>query len=507
MKINRIIFILMIAGFFCFTKIHASQETKPLVDKANGYSLDLPFDVEFDFSFNPIFVKAQSNSFYVTISKEESPYEDIDYYIDYYLNRFMLNKEYQESNNIIFKENITKFYNNYNMQIISLVLDKMNENKFDAYTYVIIKTGSSTFYRLMFKYNSKDETFATKLETALSSFNIFKPTEKATYNMDFKPIIPETWSEETLKLYNDIKNLDEIKWGIYVNDIYKDGINLTIPEIEQKIEYKFPFILSYVHFNKDFPTEFMNKIYSQGKIVELTYQITYSDNRNLFNYTPNLDIYRGLKDDEIRKFAKSAKEFGHPFLFRLNNEMNTDWTSYSGIVNMSDPEIYIDNWHRFYRIFEEEEVNNVIWIFNPNDLNFPPCNWNNFLAYYPGNQYVQMIGLTGYNTGTYYQQEMGEHWREFNNIYDNIQRKYQPFFNEFPWIITEFSSSSVGGDKVKWISNMFKHIDKYKNIKIAVWFSFADYDFRHDKNGQVARPYWLDETPETIEEFKKGLKN
>ena len=69
-------------------------------------------------------------------------------------------------------------------------------------------------------------------------------------------------------------------------------------------------------------------------------------------------------------------------------------------------------------------------------------------------------------------------------------------------MITEFASSSIGGDKAKWITDMFEHIDKYNNIKIAVWFSAADYD----ENGVAARPYWLDETDETLNAFKQGIQ-
>ncbi|MBQ4543848.1 MAG: hypothetical protein IJA19_06750 [Clostridia bacterium] len=54
---------------------------------------------------------------------------------------------------------------------------------------------------------------------------------------------------------------------------------------------------------------------------------------------------------------------------------------------------------------------------------------------------------------------------------------------------------------------MFDCIDKYENIKIAVWFSYADYDYRPEHKGKVARPYWLDETEETLNAFKNGIKH
>ena len=57
------------------------------------------------------------------------------------------------------------------------------------------------------------------------------------------------------------------------------------------------------------------------------------------------------------------KEYHHPILFRLNNEMNTDWTSYAGIITLLDPDIFIASWKRLYEIFQQEQVDNCIWIF------------------------------------------------------------------------------------------------------------------------------------------------
>ena len=73
-------------------------------------------------------------------------------------------------------------------------------------------------------------------------------------------------------------------------------------------------------------------------------------------------------------------------------------------------------------------------------------------------------------------------------------------------MITEFGSSSYGGDKVAWIENMFDCIDDFDNLKVAVWWSYADFDTREGKEGIAARPYFLDETSETLEAFAKGRK-
>ena len=115
--------------------------------------------------------------------------------------------------------------------------------------------------------------------------------------------------------------------------------------------------------------------------------------------------------------------------------------------------------------------------------------------------------MTGYNTGTYYHDVTGEIWRSFPEIYDAIENEYTPYFSGFSWIITEYASSSYGGDKAAWITEMFDCFDDYPNIKVAVWFDAADYDYRPGKEGIAGRPYWLAETEETLNAYKEGMKD
>lgn len=479
-------------------KIYETDSSYRFVNYAEGFYFDVSKD--FEFHYDRPYITAQSENAKIVVTREWAFDRNVDEYISHYLNRFILSKQYQAENNITLAEHT----DNGKIEIITAVINDLDTSDFDKYTYAFIKTNTQNFYRLMFKYNSQDINFEEQIQKTLKTFKYFSPKGAIDIKTDFEPFIPDDWSFETRELYDEIRKDNQLTWGIFTHDIYETGINETVPELEKKLDYKFPVILSYLQFGSEFPTEFMLKNHSDERLVELTYQITLSNNEELFGYTPFLDVYRGNMDEELRRFAREAKKFGHPFLFRLNNESNSDWTSYSGVVNMSDPEIYVEIWRRVYRIFEEEGVDNAIWIFNPNDRNYPPCNWNDFTAYYPGNEYVHMLGITGYNNGTFYKYEK---WREFTTIYDEIYAHYMPHFSKFPWIITEFSSSSVGGNKALWIKNMFDNLHKYPEIKIAVWFSYADFKVHNDEEKIVSRPYWLDETEETVNEFKKGLKN
>ena len=122
--------------------------------------------------------------------------------------------------------------------------------------------------------------------------------------------------------------------------------------------------------------------------------------------------------------------------------------------------------------------------------------------YYPGDKYVDIVGMTAYNTGTYYA-EIGETWQTFKELYQDLYTEYDVRFGQ-PLMITEFASASKGGDKAQWIRDMFRDIQNYPNIKVAVWWDGCDYDPSKEER-TVARSYVIDETEEILKVFRENL--
>ncbi|MBR2934032.1 MAG: hypothetical protein IKB79_00370 [Oscillospiraceae bacterium] len=505
-------------------KVLSDDKLTRLVNYAHGYQLDMPAGAEFDFSLSPLYITGKADSFDVTVSREKADYQSlkdvvtfelstflpwffedntVENYVYYYEYRFLLDEGWQKNNGVTTTSWTDDAVNAY---FVEAQVDELPDELYDGYLYVNYFTSSREYLRVMFRYQKEDTATRDALVALAKNTRIFDPVGTAVYHTDYHPDLTDVkWSQETSDLFASLNDFSSSPdWGIFLQDFYINGFEGELTEMERALDYTFPVILYYRHLpTHEFPTDVMQENYEAGRLVELTLQLTDNNNMDMFAKSPLLDIYRGKMDEQVRAWARAAADFGHPFLFRLNNEMNSDWTSYGGVVNLADPAIFTAVWQRIYRIFEEEGVDNCIWIYNPNDRQAPPSNWNNSLAYYPGNEYTQMIGVTGYNNGTYYT-KWAEEWREFDVIYDLIWDEYHPRFAAFPWIITEFASSGIGGDKVAWINNMFEHIGDYPNIRMAVWFSFADFD---DANGGVpARTYWLDETPETLEAFRQGLK-
>ena len=476
-------------------------------DDVIGFALGLPADaVRVDYIVPGVAV-FEGEGFRVSVSREWSVEADVAQYVGYYFNRFVLDEDYRRANGLTLLGHASG--PEYDRIELRIDTDAVSGNRveLDTYIYANFFTSTQSFYRVMMKYDSTSAVAAHMPSTVTDTFYSYRGQEIGESDKHFAPVANPNWNDETHSLYERISNTDDVMWGIFTQHVESEGIDVTIPAMEEKLGAKFDVILNYEPITYDgysvlFPTEFMEKAHADGKVIELTYQLTHNNNENLFEASPSLELYKAGDNETIRRFARAAAEFGHPFLFRLNNEMNSDWTNYSGVVNLQDPDIYVETWRTIFNIFEEEGAHNAIWIWNPHDRSYPPAEWTHYLAYYPGDEYVHMLGITGYNNGDYYAQRYNEYWREFDEIYGLIIEELGGRFDAFPWIITEFGSSSFGGDKAKWIDGMFDAIGKYERIKVAVWFSYADFD----DDGTIARPYWLDETEETLEAFRRGLQ-
>lgn len=493
-------------------EIQIGNNRKYMINHSRGYAVGFPRDAEFDFSTAQEYITVNCKDMTAVISKEYSTYETGDMtkqFVDDYLHKYLLDEKYLQENKITLHKNAVEKIGDYWIQMVAVSRTPApdSEVKYNTYVYCYIYTYSTMFYRIMFKAPEYNDELLEEVYRTLYSFStdvgFIGKSETFT---DFKPKIPDYWSDETKEFYNELVNSKNCKWGIYCPLAVYNNDFTKINEVEEKLDAKFEGVLEYKYFFEDIPVEGIKSAYEQGKIVELTVQTSTVMNEFLDGYNPVFDIIDGRYDYRFEIMAHQIKEIGHPILFRLNNEMNSDWTSYGSSACLDDPQIYVELWRRIYDIFKESGVDNAIWVFNPNDESFPPCGYNSSMAFYPGDEYVQVFGVTGYNTGTYYDELNGEKWRTFKEIYENIMKKHHHVYDKFPWIITEFASSSVGGDKVKWIEDMFLDIKNFPNIKMAFWFNSADMDTREEFLGTVARPYWLDETPETTKAFSDGLK-
>lgn len=283
----------------------------------------------------------------------------------------------------------------------------------------------------------------------------------------------------------------DLRWGIFQKSALTNNME-ELKTLENELGYSFYFLVWYKSLGSPFPLQELQTAYKNHKYVELTLQYPVSQNLTY-------DILNGKYDAYLRDYALQLKKFGHPVLLRLNNEMNGEWCSYSSIYSSKDTDLFREVWQHIYILFKQEGADNALWVWNPNDKSFPGFKWNDAINYFPGDDYVDIIGLTGYNTGTYYP---GEVWRNFDDIYKTLYSAYNGAF-DYPFMITEFGCNNIGGDKKEWIKNMFNQMKKFNRIKAAIWFNSIDLD----NTGKPARTYRIDKDKVILQTFSNGLRS
>ncbi len=457
----------------------------------NGFELDdTAEDIKTTFHTYHTYVDIFYDNFQNTIHNSNG--------YDLYSNRFFKNNEY-----ITIKENKYIKYKGLKARVIAwkrkaLVYGKTNGMDFTNYALIDILKNNHEVYTIYI-----NSTGDINYHDYLNRFNLVKKQEDAVLkHKTFSRVSNTFWSENTLEFYNHkIDQIKDVKFGFY-EPTTKSEL-LTLKSRESLLNTKFDILLEYNSMSTDFESENFQKhlqeICDDDRILEFTFQTS-----NGSSLSPNMlyEILDGKHDEQIQSLAKtlaSIKKTGcdqkRPVLFRLNNEMDGEWCSYNAIHYNRDSRLYVKLWEYIHSKIVEQGGENVIFVFNPNEKAFPNFKWNNFINYIPNIDKFDIVGVTGYNTGSYYK---GETWRTFEKIYDEFMPLYLKTFKDFNFIITEFGSNSVGGDKPAWLENMLKTIGKY-NFKYAIYWNGTD----RDSKGNEARIYRIHDDPASMEVFRQ----
>jgi len=464
-----------------------------LLNQVDGYSVILPAGMKVvDTSSTDIRIVLEDQHRRLEIYKQPI-YSGIsaNEYISY-SNRFLQNTvdhkvEYSKELNL----------NGYPAQIHQWSREKLSKIENDKNYYACIDILSKGYVYTFFVKSDLPFYQVGGYMDLVDSFSTFTPSASPTL-LKIKQRENPLWDAETKEFYEKYFSVDSgLTWGIFEYSAPQDFSILD--DLEKKLDYNFKFLLVYRNIQPTYHAnevkDILERAYARGRVVELTLQTT-SQEAGEGNMV--YDILEGKYDSFLNSFVAEVAEFGHPVLFRLCNEMNGDWCEYSGYHTSRDPELFKELYKYVYKIFADAQADNVIWVWNPNEKSFPNFKWNNEVMYYPGDEYVDVVGLTGYNNGTYYK---GEIWRSFTEIYDPLYQRMAGM-SEKPLMITEFSSSSVGGNKEEWVQNMFANIYRYPKIKVAIWWNGCDWDAQ----GNIARPYFINETDSLLEIFRQNLQ-
>lgn len=181
-------------------------------------------------------------------------------------------------------------------------------------------------------------------------------------------------------------------------------------------------------------------------------------------------ILSGNYDDELTQYGKDIASYGYPVMLRWGHEFNGNWYTWSvdSDGNLVTASKWVEAYKHVHDMVVEAGGTNAIWIWCPNNST-SSSNGQSLSDYYPGDNYVDWLGIDGYNWGT---TESWSSWTLFEGVFGTMYQSLVSTFPGKPIIIGEYGCTSTGGDKAAWITDHFKTIKSdFPQIKAIVWFN------------------------------------
>ncbi|MFO7801050.1 MAG: glycosyl hydrolase [Desulfovermiculus sp.] len=229
-----------------------------------------------------------------------------------------------------------------------------------------------------------------------------------------------------------------------------------------------------------FPAQSLDTIHDLGALACVTWEPMYHEQSGERMISAQ-SIVQGHYDPYLISFAQRAADWGHPFILRFAHEMNIQryhWGTTENNYGPASPKLYRQMFRHVVSIFKEQGADNVLFAFCPNAESVPnttydpSAEWNTISAYYPGDEYVQVLGIDGYNWGTTQTREdhgWSSSWQSFPDIFAPAVRELRRLNAHKPLIIFETGSAKKGGDRDKWLVRGLKAVQDW-NIQGLSWF-------------------------------------
>ena len=534
-------------------KIYHTVTSQRIINYARGYKIDVPMDWEEDYTLGALRSRYTNSHFSLTLTREDrNPYGNTasswETYRTEWLDRYINDSTYLSNNGMKYQRTpvvSTTMLDGYEVRTYDIEFSNKANLDMPYYSIAVIRKPKeyTVFYLMILKADVPTTSVVDRLVRSFERVTMQGTPVNA--QGQYETTIPSNWNAETKAYYEKLMSQQETDFGFFSASMVprsdstyssqRSKIQSEYNRLSTATGYDYAIMPTYTHLKygssyNNFPTDMANEFaggngFNGKPVLQFTYQFTANNNGSMYATNPVFDVLRGSHDAQFRKLAKEIKAYGKPVLFRLNNEMNTDWTSYCGIVSLLDTDVFVESWQRMYDIFREEGVDNCIWIFNPVTPSTPYCAWGEALCYMPGADYVQVLGLTNYEMGN------DSKLTSFQTRYTECYEAFKDYFIDYPWILSEFAAGAGGEMKydwnlddwvsttkgrnaskqAAWVRDMFTCLnnkDEYefcRNIVGAVWFSVNDSTEINGKS-YVLNYLALDSgLTDTLKAFKDGF--
>jgi len=164
------------------------------------------------------------------------------------------------------------------------------------------------------------------------------------------------------------------------------------------------------------------------------------------------------------------------------------------------PERFRDAYRHIVEIARDEGAHNILWVFHVNNADVPGEDWNRFENYYPGDEWIDWIGVSVYGAGT----PLDDEWPSFRNEMDAVYPRLAALSPDKPIVLLEFGVAARNplGDQAEWAEAALSDLTSQRWSRI-IGFSWWNEYWQNDDNPEHDTTMRVQDNPQLAEVFRR----
>jgi hypothetical protein len=195
-------------------------------------------------------------------------------------------------------------------------------------------------------------------------------------------------------------------------------------------------------------------------------------------HTSFTDIAAGKDDAYLKQYAAAVRKLNLPVVMDFADEFNGNWETWG--ASHITPAQFVAAWRHIHDVFVQVGAGTVIWAWSPNIVN--PVKSVALKPYYPGDSYVDWVGMVGYFTVNAD--------NAFSSVFGPTMTEVRTFTHR-PFIIIE-TASEPGQRRRADVKNLFDGVADRSDVLGFIWFNY-----------RKKADWRLEASPLALKEFKQ----
>ncbi len=175
----------------------------------------------------------------------------------------------------------------------------------------------------------------------------------------------------------------------------------------------------------------------------------------------------------MRAWGREAARFGAPIICEYGTEMNGRWFPWNGHWNgrRKGPARFRAAYRHIISVMRQAGARNILWVFHVNDEDDPKRKWNRFEAYYPGDAFIDILGVSIYSALS-----PRENWRKaFTTSLPRVMARFAAMAPGKPVIVAEMGTDVHNRHEsaARWAADALAmiHSGRWKALKGWSWWN------------------------------------